>query len=82
MDAQGLAMTSNDSSRDDVVAKLDAAMQVVSALCKREIEWIMSIPARPDKDPDLIISGALCAAKSQLATLQQANEQPQEQKGE
>lgn len=36
-----------------------AAHRMVCDLCQRKREWIMSIPARPDYDPDLVIDRAL-----------------------
>ena len=38
---------------------LNAAQKMVSDLCHGKREWIMSIPARPDYDPDLVIGKAL-----------------------
>lgn len=44
--------------------RYDAARKMVSALCQprgsaEARSWIMSIPARPDQDPDLVISASL-----------------------
>lgn len=36
-----------------------AAHQMVSDLCNKRREWIMSIPSRQDYDPDLVIGEAL-----------------------
>ena len=49
---------------DEIKARYDAAHQMISDLCKPRRsegarEWIMSIPARPDYDPDLVISDSL-----------------------
>ncbi len=38
---------------------LDRANLVLSELCLGEREWLMSIPVRPEHDPDLIIGAAL-----------------------
>ncbi len=35
------------------------ARQMITALNTGEREWLMSIPARPDVDPDLVISASL-----------------------
>lgn len=51
----------------DVIAKIDKALATVSALCEGEIRWTMRVPAEPENDPDLIIAGALQAAKNALA---------------
>lgn len=48
----------------EIRERRDQALGMVSALCKPRgtegsREWIMSIPARPDHDPDLVIGAAL-----------------------
>jgi len=53
-----------DADLDDIDARVNAARQMVSALCKRRgsqgaRDWIMSIPAQPDYDPDLVIGASL-----------------------
>lgn len=53
----------------ETLAKIDRAYDVASALCEGEREWLMSIPARPDHDPDLIIGDALLAAGNEIARL-------------
>lgn len=53
----------------ETLAKIDRAYDVVSALCEGEREWLMSIPARPDHDPDLIIGDALLVARNEIARL-------------
>lgn len=55
--------------------KVKAAHYMVSALCKPRgsegsREWVMSIPARFDYDPDLVISAGLSAAESRIAELE------------
>jgi 3-deoxy-D-arabino-heptulosonate 7-phosphate (DAHP) synthase len=45
-------------------AQIQKAQEMVSALCKPRgtegtREWIMSIPAQPDHDPDLVIGAGL-----------------------
>ena len=54
--------------RELVLAKIGKASDMVAALCKPRgsegsREWIMSIPARRDHDPDLVIGDALQAAR-------------------
>lgn len=49
---------------DGIRKRRDAAVEMVSALCKPKYsegarEWIMSIPARPDYDPDMVIAASL-----------------------
>ena len=75
-------MTTNDRdmSLDAVEARIDRAWDMVSALCKprgREgsREWVMSIPARPNHDPDLVIGVALRDARDLLKRLRAAPEE-------
>ena len=45
-------------SRPDIEGiheRLEAACNMVADLCDGKRDWIMSIPARPDYDPDLVI---------------------------
>lgn len=49
--------------------KIELAEKKVSALCHGEEKWVMSIPARPDHDPDIVISDALHSAKAALSAL-------------
>jgi flagellar biosynthesis/type III secretory pathway protein FliH len=49
---------------DEIRARLAKAKDMVACLClpqsdSRSRDWIMSIPARPDHDPDLVIAAAL-----------------------
>src|SRR5690606_19909199 len=53
----------------ETLAKIDRAYDVVSALCEGKREWFMSLPARPDHDPDLIIGDALLAASNEISRL-------------
>lgn len=50
-------------SEREALAKINAALATVSALCDGTERWTMRVPAEPDRDPDLVISGALEAAK-------------------
>lgn len=52
-----------------VRVRCEAAMQVVSDLCTGKRNWMMSIPARPDYDPDLVISAALADIPKLLEAL-------------
>jgi hypothetical protein len=51
----------------DALVKIDRAIKTVSQLCEGEIKWTMSIPVRPDSDPDIIIMGALHSARAAIA---------------
>jgi hypothetical protein len=59
---------------------IETAMGMVTALClPRGTEgarnWIMSIPARPDYDPDLVIARGLTAAEKEIDRLEQQCEE-------
>lgn len=61
-----------------VIDQLEKAHKTVCDLCQQRIKWVMSIPGRPDVDPDLIIGGAIREAQvaitfleSQLAATQE-----------
>lgn len=62
-------MTNADRRNDDVFEKIAAASAMVAALCEGNRQWFMSIPARVDHDPDLVISNALHSAKEEIETL-------------
>lgn len=47
----------------DTLAKIDKALAVVAALCDGSQRWTMSVPARVDSDPDLVIADALRSAR-------------------
>lgn len=49
-----------------VLESIARAHQMVSDLCNRRREWIMSIPVRLDYDPDVVIATGLQAAKEAL----------------
>ena len=49
--------------------RCEAAMQMVSDLCDGKRNWMMSIPARPDYDPDLVIAAALADIPKLLKVL-------------
>ena len=49
-----------------------AAREMVSALCQQKRRWIMSIPARPDYDPDLVIAAALADNDALIAIVRAA----------
>jgi hypothetical protein len=58
----------------DVLEQIEKAREMVSALCKPRgsegsREWVMSIPARPDHDPDIVIASALGAARHEIENL-------------
>jgi len=72
----GDCRTFGGGAMDDVLKKLDAAQDMVTALCKPPgskgaREWVMSIPARPDYDPDLVISDALYSASRRICELEE-----------
>jgi len=74
---------SNAERLAEIPAKLEAARQMISDLCKPRYteghrDWIMSIPTRPNHDPDIVIGEALreipflLARYDELARLAQA----------
>ena len=54
---------------NDVFAKIRAAQKVVNELTDGVRQWTLSIPARTDHDPDIVIGDALEAARAELAAL-------------
>ena len=58
-----------DNDLDALEAAHKAAKQVVRDLCEGKRRWTMSVPARPDDDPDLVISAALNALPALLAAV-------------
>lgn len=63
-----------DAQNIRAAAKIQKAMAMVGALCRprgsaNAREWIMSIPAKPDKDPDLVIADGLIAGREALETI-------------
>ena len=51
-----------------------AAFRMIHSLCAPKYapehrDWVMSIPADPERDPDLVISSALRALQSEISTL-------------
>jgi hypothetical protein len=55
-------------------AVIRRAHDMVSALCDGSRDWIMSIPARPDHDPDLVIGEALRVADAMQEALECAED--------
>lgn len=56
--------------------KAEAAHAMVSALCKPRYteghrDWVMSIPARPEYDPDLVIAAGLRELEERIALLEE-----------
>jgi hypothetical protein len=54
---------------DEAQAIIVRAEETIEALCTSERRWSMSIPARPDHDPDLIFDALVGLAKEQLTAL-------------
>lgn len=54
---------------DELIAKIDKAHKVVCDLCSGKRKWIMSIPAQPNDDPDLIIGESLREARAEIISL-------------
>lgn len=64
---------------DVLDAEYEAANKMVSDLNQGQREWMMSIPARPDYDPDLVISTALWHQHNEIIALRAALAATQEQ---
>jgi hypothetical protein len=60
--------TPSSGERERLLALLDRADAMVSALCNGDRRWTMSIPAEPERDSDLVIGAALHAARAYAAT--------------
>jgi hypothetical protein len=56
--------------------KIDKAWRMLQSLCSGKVRWHMSIPARPDSDPDLVIADGLHAGKELLDALAAEPEEP------
>lgn len=65
-----LARSGGPGAVDSALAKAHA---VVNDLCQGKRRWTMSVPAQPDSDPDLVISGALQLAMQELDRLRADN---------
>ena len=62
---------------NEIRERLNKANEMISALCipknsKGTREWIMSIPAKPDYDPDLVISASLRDVREMEIILREA----------
>ena len=54
---------------NDVLQMIRRAEKVLDELCEGKREWTMSVPARPDHDPDLIVGEALYRARLEIERL-------------
>lgn len=61
--------TPSQDQTPDALTLIERAEQVVNELCEGERRWTLSVPARPDHDPDLIIASGLHAAKKEIDAL-------------
>lgn len=64
--------TQHDHDERALLDKIDHALRVVAALCDGSLRWTMSVPARLDSDPDLVIADALQSARAVLASKEAA----------
>lgn len=63
------------TNNENTIVAIEKAMVMVSDLCKPKGSegsrcWLMSIPARPDHDPDLVIADALIKSKETIESQQ------------
>lgn len=68
---------SDEDRYADERATIKRASDMVDALCKPRgtegaREWVMSIPVRPDYDPDIVIGDGLTVGKKALKRLEEA----------
>ena len=64
---------------EERIALVGRAHRYICELCCKEREWIMSVPARPDEDVDLVLTGAL---HEQERTIRQRDERIRELEAE
>lgn len=50
----------------DMIARADAAMTIIDDLNQGRRRWMMSIPARPLYDPDLLLAASICEMRDAL----------------
>ena len=55
---------------ETVFEKIEKAEQRVTDLCEGKVDWTMRVPADEEKDSDLIITAALCSAKTRIEELE------------
>ena len=65
----------SDEAVKPIAEAIARARQMITALCKPRgsegaREWVMSIPANRERDPDLVISDAIRALEAALAEAQ------------
>lgn len=65
--AEDAISNTEDIDYEKLRERIEAAHRMVVALCKREREWMLSIPANPQRDPDIIIGDGLRAGRHALA---------------
>lgn len=68
----------SEADLDALKKRNDAACEMVRRLClsrndPKAREWFLSIPARPDHDPDLVIGDALNDGAKAIADLREAS---------
>lgn len=66
------AQAPDDADVEAVRERIDKASEVVAELCQGKRRWTMSVPARPNNDPDLLIESGLDAGREVLAALDAA----------
>lgn len=60
---------------DAIEARREAAHEMINDLCQRRRDWVMSIPARPNHDPDLVIGASLRDGIRLVAEVRRLTEQ-------
>ena len=59
-----------DKALAQTKARIKAAEQMVYDLCNGKRRWIMSVPAQPESDPDLVIAMALRESEAAISALE------------
>lgn len=62
----------DEDLREAAIANLLRAREMVGDLCSGKQRWVMSIPARPEHDPDLVIVFGIDAALDALGHRREA----------
>lgn len=57
--------------KPDVLVLIEKAWEEVAGLCSGKRRWTMRVPAEEDRDSDLVIGGALDAAKDEIVRLRE-----------
>jgi len=54
-------------SETKIAERVDTALNLINDLCQGRRTWTMSVPARRDYDPDLVLSDTVMALQTELS---------------